>query len=254
MGVLLAAHAFVPVAALHQALEEQGHPWARGPDYLRRAHAYASSMGFTAFKVKVGLDVEGDIARVALARELAGDGAFLGTDANTGWSREDALRAIEGFGPLDVAFVEQPVAAKDLASMSALRGHGYPIIADESVGDIWDLRAVIDAGAADVISLYVGMSGGPARAIAMGETATAAGLDIVIGSNGEMGIGAAAQLQVACALPELSTTIPSDIIGSHFYSEETLATPLNSNGKRVVLEDGAGLGVEPRPDLVERFS
>jgi L-alanine-DL-glutamate epimerase-like enolase superfamily enzyme len=225
-----------------------------GPEYLRRAYDYATAMGFTAFKVKVGLDVEGDIARVALARQLAGAGTFLGTDANTGWSRKDALRAIEGFAPHGVAFIEQPVAAKDLAGMASLRGHGYPIIADESVGDIWDLRAVIGAGAADVISLYVGMSGGPSRTIAMGEAATAAGLEIVIGSNGEMGIGAAAQLQVACALPGLSTRIPSDIIGSHFYSEETLATPLNSDGARVVLGDGAGLGVEPRPDLVEQFA
>ena len=225
-----------------------------GPEYLRRAYDYATGIGFTAFKVKVGLDVEGDIARVALARELAGADTFLGTDANTGWSREDALRAMDGFAPLGVSFVEQPVAAKDLTGMASLRGRGFPIIADESVGDIWDLRAVIDAGAADVISLYVGMSGGPARAIAMGETATAAGLEIVIGSNGEMGIGAAAQLQVACALPELSTEIPSDIIGSHFYSEETLATPLNSNGSVVVLGDGAGLGVEPRADLVDRFA
>lgn len=224
------------------------------PEQMRRGYFYATSRGFTAFKVKVGLDVEGDIARVSLARELAGDGKVIGTDANTGWSREDAARAIEGFAPFGVAFVEQPIAAKDLSGLASLRGRGYPIIADESVGDIWDLRAVIEAGAADVVSLYVGMSGGPARAIVMGEAAAAAGLDVVIGSNGEMGIGAAAQLHVACALPELSSDIPSDIIGSHFYAEETLAMPLNSDGSWVVIGDGAGLGVEPRADLVARFA
>ncbi|MCB9791713.1 MAG: hypothetical protein H6741_03210 [Alphaproteobacteria bacterium] len=36
MGVMLAAHAFVPVAALHRALEAQGHPLAQGPDFRRR--------------------------------------------------------------------------------------------------------------------------------------------------------------------------------------------------------------------------
>jgi len=218
---------------------------------MRRAHAYAVSMGFSAFKVKVGLDLPGDIARVALARELAGPGTFIGSDANTGWSRADAALAIEAFAPYGIAFVEQPIAAKDLEGMAALRGRGVPIIADESVGDLWDLRSVIAAGAADVVSLYVGMSGGPARAVAMGVEAAEAGLDIVIGSNGEMGIGAAAQLQVACALPELSTSIPSDVIGSHFYLEETLEQPLRSTGSTVVLGDGAGLGVVPRPDLVE---
>lgn len=221
---------------------------------MRRAHSYASSIGFTAFKVKVGLGLEGDLARVALARQLVGPTTFLGADANTGWSRQEALQAIERFAPYNLAFIEQPLAAKDLSGLASLRGLGYPIIADESVGDIWDLRSVIESGAADVVSLYVGMSGGPRRAIEMGAMAAQAGLDTVIGSNGEMGIGAAAMLHVACALPELSAAIPSDIIGSHFYSEETLETPLDSNGSTVILADSPGLGVVPRPELVAKFS
>jgi len=36
MGVLLAVHAFVPVAALHARLADQGHPRAQGPDFARR--------------------------------------------------------------------------------------------------------------------------------------------------------------------------------------------------------------------------
>ena len=36
MGVLLAAHAFVPVAALHAALEESDHPLAKTPTFGRR--------------------------------------------------------------------------------------------------------------------------------------------------------------------------------------------------------------------------
>ncbi len=36
MGVLLAAHAFVPVAALHYALQAAGHPISRTPQFARR--------------------------------------------------------------------------------------------------------------------------------------------------------------------------------------------------------------------------
>lgn len=36
MGVLLAVHAFVPVAAMHARLAEAGHPLAQGPDFHRR--------------------------------------------------------------------------------------------------------------------------------------------------------------------------------------------------------------------------
>ena len=44
MGVLLAAHAFVPVAALHRALAEAGHPLAAGERFeRRRAEVLASN-------------------------------------------------------------------------------------------------------------------------------------------------------------------------------------------------------------------
>lgn len=36
MGVLLAVHAFVPVAAMHLALAEQDHPLSRTPEFVRR--------------------------------------------------------------------------------------------------------------------------------------------------------------------------------------------------------------------------
>jgi HEXXH motif-containing protein len=36
MGVLLAAHAFVPVAALHAALQAQGHPLGQGDAFEAR--------------------------------------------------------------------------------------------------------------------------------------------------------------------------------------------------------------------------
>lgn len=42
MGVLLAVHAFVPVAALHARLAAAGHPLARGPDVERRRHQVLS--------------------------------------------------------------------------------------------------------------------------------------------------------------------------------------------------------------------
>ncbi|RZQ65573.1 mandelate racemase/muconate lactonizing enzyme family protein [Amycolatopsis suaedae] len=219
---------------------------------LERAYAAAVAAGFGAFKVKVGLGVTGDLERVRLARELAGPQAFLGTDANGGWNRAEAATAVRGLAGFGVAFAEQPLPPEDLAGMAALRAHGLPVVADESVFGTADLTRVIRAEAADVVSLYVGKAGGPGRAVGMGAVARAFGLPVLIGSNGELGLGAAAQLHVACALPELSA-FPSDIIGAHYYAEDILDTPLDSDGCRVRLGTGPGLGVRPRDDLRRRF-
>ncbi|MEV5963554.1 enolase C-terminal domain-like protein [Kribbella sp. NPDC051952] len=218
---------------------------------LERAYTAATSAGFGAFKVKVGLGLEGDLHRVRRARELVGD-AFLGTDANGGWSRADATRAIPELSDQRVDFVEQPLDPRDLRGARELRRLGLPVIADESVFDLHDLVDVVHQQAADVVSLYVGKSAGPGRAVRMAHVAAAHGLDVLIGSNGELGIGAAAQLHVAAALPRLSA-YPSDIIGAHYYTEDVLAKPLDSDGRRVRLSGEPGLGVTLRDDLLREF-
>lgn len=220
---------------------------------LDQVHAAAVRAGFRAFKVKVGLGVAGDVARVARARELVGPEAFLGVDANGGWSRAEARTAIEALQAYDIAFVEQPLAPGDLEGMAALRTFGSPLVADESVFDLADLRRVIRAEAADIVSVYVGKAGGPGRAVELGRVAHAFGLQSLIGSNGELGLGAAVQAHVAAALPGLTVEFPSDIIGAHYYLEDVLAEPLPSNGQTVRLPDGPGLGVRLRNDVLARL-
>ncbi|OZM73139.1 mandelate racemase [Amycolatopsis antarctica] len=223
-------------------------------DRLERAYAAAVAAGFGAFKVKVGLPdgVAADLGRVRHARSLAGPAAFLGMDANGGWARpaaREAVRELDG----TVSFVEQPLAPGDLDGMRELRSAGLPVVADESVFGVADLVRVIRAEAADVVSLYVGKAGGPGRVVEMAALAQAFGLDVLLGSNGELGLGAAAQVHAACAIPGLSEVLPSDIIGAHYYLEDVLEKPLDSNGVRARLDAGPGLGVRPRDDLRRRF-
>lgn len=223
-------------------------------DDLRAGYETAVGLGFRAFKVKVGRDPGADAARVAFARELAGDDAYIGVDANGGWSRADAARALRAMAPSRIAFVEQPVRAADLEGMRDLRSLGVPVVADEAVYSDADVIRVAQAGAADVVSVYVGKSAGLERAVRSAALATLHGLDVVVGSNGEMGIGAAAQAHVACACERLGST-PCGIIGHHFYEDEpTLRAPLDIDGRRARLPEGPGLGVEPTEEIASRFS
>lgn len=220
---------------------------------LERVYAAAVESGFAAFKVKVGLGIDSDLARVALARSLVGEQGFLGVDANGGWQRGEARRAVEALRPYDIAFVEQPVEKADLEGMAALRGFGFPIVADESIFDLADLRRLIVANAADVVSVYVGKAGGPGRAVDLARVAHAFGLQCLIGSNGELGLGAAAQAHAAAAMPGLTAELPSDIIGAHYYAEDILAEPVPSDGRTVRLPSGPGLGVQLRDDVLARL-
>ena len=79
-----------------------------------------------------------------------------------------------------------------------------------------------------MVSIYVGKSSALERAVESARLAGELGMDVVIGANGEMGIGAAAQLHVACACERLGE-IPHGIIGHHFYEEDrSLSEPSRS--------------------------
>jgi L-alanine-DL-glutamate epimerase-like enolase superfamily enzyme len=221
---------------------------------LQAGYETAVALGFRSFKVKVGREAATDVARVRLARELAGDDALIGADANGGWALPVALEAVRELAALDIHFIEQPVHAEDLDGLREVRALGIPVIADESVYSPEDVQRIGRAGAADVVSIYVGKSSGLERAVEAARLAGRLGMDVVIGANGEMGIGAAAQLHVACACERISA-IPHGITGHLFYEEDaSLETPLAIDGLTARLPDGSGLGIVPSAAVLQAFS
>jgi muconate cycloisomerase len=227
----------------------------RPPQAAAEIARWAVEQGFTAMKVKVGLDVAGDLARVAAVRAAVGRDVWLGVDANGGWSRAQARQAIAGLADHDVAFVEQPLAPGDLEGMAELRRSSLvPIVADEAVGTAEDALAVVRADAADVLSIYSGMAGGVAGGLRIAEIAQAAGLGWTIGSNLELGVGLSAHLHLATAAEGLADdVVPCDIISPFYYEADILAEPLPIEAGSATVPDRPGLGVDLDPDVVERY-
>src|SRR5205807_1075450 len=129
------------------------------PERAAEIAAWAVDQGFRAMKVKVGIDPEQDVARVAAVRKAIGP-MRLGIDANGGWNPEQAVRMIRRLEDFEIAFAEQPIAPGDIEALAEVRGSiGVPVIADESVYSVRDAFQLARAGAADVFSVYIGKSG-----------------------------------------------------------------------------------------------
>ena len=212
----------------------------------------ARNSGFRKFKVKVGHGRTRDLPRFSSLRHLAGDAAYIGVDANCGWSRSEAEHCIEELKKMDVAFIEQPLDRQDYVGSHELRSFELPIVADESVFTESELDSVIREDAASDVSIYLGKSGGINNAYQMANKANKNGLGVIIGSNAELGIGTAAQLHVAAACSRLSD-IPSDIIGHHFYTEDVLEVPNDIDGLVAKVNNQAGLGVRLLPEILRTF-
>ena len=111
--------------------------------------------GIPRVKMKVGRHPEEDIERVRVAREAIGPQAELFVDANSAYSRKQALHYMERFaGEFGVRWMEQPLAPQDRAGMRYLREHA-PSQMDVTDGEYgYELsyfRRMIGDGAADVV-------------------------------------------------------------------------------------------------------
>jgi muconate cycloisomerase len=211
--------------------------------------------GVRCLKVKVGLDLAGDLERVRAVRELAGPDVTITVDANCGWDVTTARLALERLRPLNLLVAEQPIAPGDNEAMAYLRTvGGIPIMADESVFTLADAWNVLRAHAADVVSVYPGKNGGISASIEIADVAAAAGIACHVGSNLELGIGSAAMLHLACAVPAIdSVTYPADILGPHYHEADLLTQPLALNPDGARVPEGPGLGVELDEKQLDRF-
>ena len=225
------------------------------PERAAAIAAWAVEQGFRTMKVKVGIEPEGDVARVRAVRAAIGPDVRLGVDANGGWTARDAIRTIRRLEECDIFFAEQPVAPLDVAWLADVRANvRVPIMADESIYTLQDAMAVARAGAADVLSVYVGKGGGigPARKVAA--VAEAAGLTCTIGSNLELGVASAAMIHLAMATPGIGAEeYPCDILSTFFYEHHLLAEPLPITAGTARPHEQPGLGVALDEAAVARY-
>ncbi|MGB7157846.1 MAG: mandelate racemase/muconate lactonizing enzyme family protein [Tepidisphaeraceae bacterium] len=218
---------------------------------------WAVDQGFAKMKVKVGIESDGDVARVRAVRDAIGPDVKLGVDANGGWPTaeiaiETAKRLRDGAA---IYFVEQPVPPGENDALRAVReAVDLPLIADESVYTLQDAKLLARDRAADVFSIYVGKAGGigPARAIA--DFAQSVGIGCTIGSNLELGVGSAAMTHLAIATAGIDAeTYPCDIIGPLFYEDDVVREPLPIAPGSARVNERPGLGVELDEEKVERY-
>ena len=249
----LPAHAFLGGAYRTRITTKLVLP-ARDVETVSAMAADAVGLGATTLKVKVGLGVEEDLARVDAVRNVAGPDIRITVDANEGWTPEEAPTAFERLAPLGVVAVEQPLPRKSAAASAALlRSTSMAVMGDES---IWTETDVVEAArhrSFDTVNLYPGKCGGLRRTIRMAGLARALGLAVSFGSNLELGIGAAAMAHAAAATKDLSPVVPSDLIGPLYFEATMVENPGFVGWRGATVPAGPGLGVRLDRDALESY-
>jgi muconate cycloisomerase len=208
--------------------------------------------GFRSAKVKVGGGIAADRDRIAAIREAVGPTMSLRADANAGYSVDDGIALANLLEPFNLQLLEQPVAAEDLSGMAKVRkSTSIPIMADESIIDFESLIAVIKHDAADIVKLKVMKQGGFLNTRRMLETATAAGMKVVIGHGFGLGINTAAEVMLAATSTNVLEGL--ECVGPLKTSDDIVKEKFDLSSGLMSLPSGPGLGVELDLDKVTKY-
>ena len=184
-----------------------------------------------------------DVERVRRIRAAVGSDVSLRVDANQGWDRATALRAIRAMEPFDLDFVEQPLPRWDVGGMAEIgRQVAVPLMADESCFSPQDALAIARLGGVSVLALKLTKSAGILGSIAVARVAEAAGLGCYVGCMIETSLGTAAYLQVALAAAPV--TWGCELFGPLLLKGDVVRRPVQYADGAILAVDGPGLGVE----------
>ncbi|MHB8495254.1 MAG: mandelate racemase/muconate lactonizing enzyme family protein, partial [Casimicrobiaceae bacterium] len=184
--------------------------------------------------------------------EAVGDAMQLRADANAGYSVDDAIALGKLLEPLNLQLLEQPVADDDLNGMARVRrAIGIPVMADESITDYPSLINAIRADCADIVKLKVMKQGGFLQCRRMLETASAAGMRVVIGHGFGLGINTMAEIMLAATSDAVLQGL--ECVGPLKTADDIVTNKLDLGHGRMDLPGGSGLGVELDAERLERY-
>ena len=138
-----------------------------------RGYAHAK-----AIKVKLTGELDLDSERVRVIRQARPD-AWLGVDANQGFSIDQLDRLVEGLVEHRVSLLEQPLPRGSEADLDGYRSP-IPIAADESALTLADVPSLV--GRFNVINIKLDKCGGLTEALLIAEAAREQGLGVMVGN------------------------------------------------------------------------
>ncbi|PSJ57037.1 L-fuconate dehydratase [Kumtagia ephedrae] len=129
---------------------------------LRRLCQEAVDAGFTHVKMKVGRDLDDDIRRLTIAREVLGPDRFMMIDANQVWEVEQAIDWVNRLAFAKPYFIEEPTSPDDVAGHKKIREAVAPV--KVATGEMCQNRIIfkqmIAGGAIDVVQIDACRMGG----------------------------------------------------------------------------------------------
>jgi len=219
-------------------------------DELRDEMRMLKAQGHTAFKAKIGaLDLDEDMERLRIVREVIGDDAELMIDVNCGWDLPTALAAVKRLPEVNPRWLEEPVHWYDDRRMLKLlrQNTDIPLSAGESEQSAQGCRALLEEQAISVLQFDCTRMGGFTMGRKLAALAELNHVDVAPHHD--------------CFLhAHLVAASPAGLIVESFtdpqrdpLQAELFADPPRIEHGMLHLKDAPGLGLELRQDTIDKY-
>ncbi len=224
------------------------------PDEAVRKAEPLVEKGVTTLKVKSGVDAVADAERIVRLRERFGPDIKLRTDANGGFTPEEALWFTDRMVEIDLEHFEQPVLPseeKHVDVFREIRARGMQVAVDESLFSVDDARRLVDMEACDIGLIKIAKFGGPRNAWEVARVFDAAGKPALLSSPYESYIAKSAGFALALSLDNADRAHEL----AHLLDEEPYAEWRHAiSGGEFTAADTTGHGAVGIPARVERIA
>jgi L-alanine-DL-glutamate epimerase-like enolase superfamily enzyme len=223
----------------------------RKPETARQEAAEGVAQGFKTVYIKIGFDIDNDIAIARAIKEEVGEDIGVRVDANEAWNVFEAVENLRRFEDVGVEFVEQPIDMHDIDGIADLRrGTRVRIAANQSAWLPHQIPKVIAARAGDAIITDPHQLGGLLPFHLAAQMCEGAGLPIVKHAFADLALTtiATAHVLAACGSPQRGH---QQFLT--FLTHDLVAEEIEFVDGCIEVPSGPGLGIELDRDALKFY-
>jgi L-fuconate dehydratase len=223
-------------------------------DKLRRLAQEAVDAGFSHIKLKVGRDLQDDIRRLRVAREVLGPDRQLMIDANQVWEVDQAIEWLDHLAFAKPWFIEEPTSPDDIEGhrriREAMKGR-MQVATGEMCQNRIIFKQLIMRGAIDVVQIDACRLGGLNEVLAVMLMAAQHGLKVCPHAGG---VGLCEYVQHLSMIDYLciAGTHEGRVIEYVDHLHEHFVDPCVVRGAAYMPPRAPGFSIEMKPASIEQ--
>lgn len=212
------------------------------------------SLGWRAFKLKVGRDPRDDIRRAEMFREVAGDDVALMFDANQVWDVDEAVRQVGHLARFNPLWIEEPTSPDDILGHAKIARAIAPIgvATGEHCHNRIMFKQLFQAKAISYCQVDACRLGGINEALAVLLMAAKFGIP-VCPHAGALGLREVQQHLSIFDYIAVSRSLSGRLLEFSNNYEEAFVSPAQINQGRYLLPRVPGLGVDLHPEAYKKY-